>query len=439
MGESIVDRVSRIVCGAYDALNGGFGTEPKFPNATIIRFVNHLYRTSGEDFYASIITKTLDGMTNGQVFDSVDGGFFRHCSQADWGQPQHEKLLEDNFALAREFLDSGILMQRPDYLETSKHTFKYLMDQMYDAAIPGFRGSQGAHSEYYAAIPSQRTEYARPMPDPSCYASSNGLAVTVLLDAAWKLGEPAFQETALTILDQLVSMETSGCFSHVFPSEGLSDAPALFTDYAWLLTALLQAHGNTGNETYLERAVAIAQPIMDRFFDHNGGGFFDIEEKPEAIGHLQIREKILSDNTVAAQALIRLYQSTRNADYLQIAEATLSAFVETFIEQGEFAADYGLAVNVLKNDQVEVTVEGHQEDPRCQDMVVAAVRLPHPGLDVKTISISDISGVPRANICLDTICLPPVESPSELADAVAGRTKGKDTPFQDIFKVFPGN
>ena len=290
--ESIVDRISRIVAGAYDALNGGFGTEPKFPNASIIRFLNHLYRTSGEDFYATMLTKTLNCMTDGQVSDSVDGGFFRHCGEATWEQPQYEKMLEDNFALAREFLDSGIILERFDYQETAKNTFKYLMEQMYDPATPGFRGSQGAHSDYYAMSPGERTEHTVPMPDYFCYANGNGLAVTVLLDAAWKLGEPSFQETALTILDKLDSMEMSGSLTHVFSTDGQSNAPALFTDYAWLLTALLQAHGNTANEVYLQRSVAIAQQMVDRFFDQDGGGFFDIQEEPEAIGHLQIREKI---------------------------------------------------------------------------------------------------------------------------------------------------
>ncbi len=437
--ESMVDRVSRIVAGAYDATNGGFGSEPKFPNASIIRFLNHLYRTSGEEFYASMLTKTLDSMTGGQVVDSADGGFFRHCAQADWGQPQHEKMLEDNLNLAREFLDAGILLERPDYLETAKHTFAYLLEQLYDPPTPGFRGSQGAHSDYYAAAPDQRTVDDRPAPDPSCYANANGLAVTVLLDAAWKLGDPSLQETALAVLNRLDSMERSGSFSHVYSEQGPSDVPALFTDHTWLLTALLQAHGNTANETYLERAVAVAQQMVDRFFDQEGGGFFDIEEQEEAIGHLQIREKILADNTAAAQALIRLHQSTRNADYLQVAEATLSAFVETFREQGEFAADYGLAVHMLRNDLVEVTVEGRPEDPGCREMLAAAARLPQPNLDIKTVAASDADTVARAHVCLDTVCLPPVDSPAELADAVAGLTKQQENPFQDIFQVFPGN
>ena len=436
--ESMTDRVSRIVVGSYDATNGGFGSEPKFPNASILRFLNHQYRTTGEDFFASMLIKTLDSLSDGQVHDSSDGGFFRHCAQADWTQPQHEKMLEDNLRLAREFLDASILLDRPKYRETAKQTFDYLLEQLYDPAVPGFRGSQGAHSDYFSLSPDQRTADARPESDPSCYASNNGLAVTVLLDAAWKLGDLSLQTKALQTLETLDSAARSGSFSHVYSEQGPSDVPAFFTDWVWLLTALVQAHGNTAAEGYLERAVAVAQIMVDGFFDQKAGGFFDIEDQPNAIGHLQIKEKVLADNTVAAQALIRLHQTTRNADYRQIAEATLSAFVETFREQGEFAADYGLTVHLLNNDLVEVTVEGKPEDAGCQALLAAAVRLPQPNLDIKTIVAVDGDSVARAHVCLDTVCLPPVDSSAELSEAVAGLTKQQESPFQDIFQVFPG-
>ena len=436
--ESMTDRVSRIVVGSYDATNGGFGSEPKFPNASILRFLNHQYRTTGEDFFASMLIKTLDSLSDGQVHDSSDGGFFRHCAQADWTQPQYEKMLEDNLRLAREFLDASILLDRPKYRETAKQTFDYLLDQLYDPAVPGFRGSQGAHSDYFSLSPDQRTADARPESDPSCYASNNGLAVTVLLDAAWKLGDLSLQTKALQTLETLDSAARSGSFSHVYSEQGPSDVPAFFTDWVWLLTALVQAHGNTAAEGYLERAVSVAQIMVDGFFDQKAGGFFDIEDQPDDIGHLQIKEKVLADNTVAAQALIRLHQTTRNADYRQIAEATLSAFVETFREQGEFAADYGLTVHLLNNDLVEVTVEGKPEDAGCQALLAAAVRLPQPNLDIKTIVAVDGDSVARAHVCLDTVCLPPVDAPAELSEAVAGLTKQQESPFQDIFQVFPG-
>ena len=439
LDEQLIDRVSRVVAGSYDATNGGFGSEPKFPNASILRLVNHLYRTTGEEFYAAMLTKTLDGMSHGQVLDDHDGGFFRHCAHPDWSEPQQEKMLEDNLGLAREFLNAGILLERPQYRETAKQTIDYVLEQLYDPATPGFRGSQGAHSDYFSLKPELRTVEARPLPDPSCYSNSNAMAVTVLLDAAWKLGDSSLQTTAIQVLQRLDSMAQNGSFSHVYSEDGPSDAPAFLGDWAWLLTALMQAHGNTASEAYLERAVAVAQEMIDRFFDQEGGGFFDIANDSDAIGHLQVREKPLGDNVTAAQALLRLYQSTRNEDYRPIVEATLSVFAETFREQGEYSAEYGIAVHMLKNDMVEVTVEGRPGDPGCQELLAAAARLPQPNLDIKTIMAAEGDAVARAHVCLDTVCLAPVDSPQDLADAVAGLSIQDESPIQDIFKVFPGN
>ena len=96
-------------------------------------------------------------------------------------------------------------------------------------------------------------------------------------------------------------------------------------------------------------------------------------------------------------------------------------------------------MNLLKNDSVEITVEGGPGDLGYQDMMAAVTRLPQPNLEIKTISSSDASNVVRAHVCLDTICLPPVDSPVELANTVANLTKRQNNPFQDIFQVFPGN
>jgi hypothetical protein len=52
---------------------------------------------------------------------------------------------------------------------------------------------------------------------------------------------------------------------------------------------------------------------------------------------------------------------------------------------------------------------------------------------------ADGDTIARAHVCLDTVCLPPVDDPTELAAAVAGLTKQQENPFQDIFQVFPGD
>ncbi len=432
---SLADRVSRIVAGAYDASNGGFGSEPKFTNPAILRFVLHLYRTTGEEFYGAMLRKTLDALAASPMFDEVDGGFFRYSSAADWSEPQLEKMLEDNIQLAGLYLDASIILANPDHRNIAERTFGYVLAHLYDGERLGFHGSQGAHSEFFALDTGQRAAFVPPPVDPSCYTGPGAAAAAAFVDAAWKLGRPDLGRAGLNVLERIDDMARSGSFGHVFSDEESEGAPALLADWAGLLSGLMQAHAATAEPRYLERAADVVKEMADRFFDEHGGGFFDIEADNDAVGHLQVREKQMPENMLAVRGLLRLYQSTRNEDYRQLCEATLSAFASVFREQGEFAAEFGLTVDLYASPMVEVTVEGDPEDLACRELLNAAVRLNNPNLEIKTVAAG---GSALAHICLDTLCLPPTGDPADLAAIAAGMHHQPASPFQDILRIFPG-
>lgn len=439
--EALVDQAARVVAGAYDSANGGFGNQPKFPNFPVVQFVSHLARTTGEPFYRTMLEKTLDRMADSPLNDLEEGGFFRHCAASDWSEPQWEKLLEDNVGLAQVYLDAGFLMDRDDYCRVASRTIDYIMEDLFDGAVPGFHGSQGAHSEYFSQPLESRREQSRPAVDPSCYTSGNAQAVVLLLDAAWRLERPELGETALQVLGAMDDKAQSGDVGHLFDQSGMYVPAGYLLDWAHLVNAHLSAYAYTNLESYLDRASGLANGMLERFFDQQNGGFFDIEQDDNAVGHMEIREKPLPDNTAAVLALLKLHQVTRNDDYRQVAETTLSAFVQTYREYGEFAAPFGLAVHRLKHTPVEVTVEGIQGDPGATAMLKAAYRLDCPNLEVKPIRAEEAGIAAQAHVCLDTLCLPPVSDPGELADAVAnlsGPSPFGDSPLENIFEKFPG-
>ncbi|PKB64176.1 MAG: hypothetical protein BZY80_03505 [SAR202 cluster bacterium Io17-Chloro-G2] len=444
--EALVDQVSRVVAGAYDVSNGGFGNQPKFPSYPVVQLVSHLARTTGEEFYRVMLKKTLDRMADSPLHDKTEGGFFRHCAGSDWSEPQWEKLLEDNVGLAQVYLDAGFLLDRDDYCQAASRTIDYIMEHLFDSAVPGFHGSQGAHSEYFSQTLESRREQSSPPVDPSCYTSGNAQAIALLLDAAWRLERPELAETALQVLDAIASKVQIEDVGHVFDQSAMHLPPGFLLDWSQLVNAHLSAYAFTNREIYLDRASTLANDMLDRFFDQQNGGFFDIEQDDSAIGHLEIREKPLPDNAAAALALLKLHQMTGNDDYRQVAETTLSAFVQTYREYGEFAAPYGLAVHRLKHSPVEVTVEGRHGDPGTVAMLKASYQLTCPHLEVKPIQTQD-TGIPaQAHVCLDTLCLPPVSDPGQLAEAVAnmsgtgpfGASPFSDSPFENIFEKFPG-
>ncbi|MEI6274201.1 MAG: hypothetical protein WCQ03_12085, partial [Phycisphaerae bacterium] len=75
----------------HDAVNGGFGGAPKFPQPSLPLF---LQAAAGEMAQFALV-RTLNGMALGGVRDQLDGGFHRYAVDATWTVPHFEKMLYD--------------------------------------------------------------------------------------------------------------------------------------------------------------------------------------------------------------------------------------------------------------------------------------------------------------------------------------------------------
>ena len=435
----VVDTISRRVAGTYDALHGGFGLEPKFPSTPMLRLLLHRYRTTGEPFYRVMLEKSLDAIVGGDLRDRIDGGFFRFTTGSDWTQAQYEKMAEDNISLARVLMDAGIVLDRADYLQVAGETVDYIRGTLSDPSAKGVRGSQGAHSEFYAASPQERLQSEAPAVDPFCYTSVTAQAVSLLLDAAWKLGRPELSGIAADLLDGLVDASEKGSLPHAYAASGAlpQDEGDLLVDWVNFLLAVLDGYDALpgGSERYLSAAERAAQILLDRFLDGAHGGFWDVESGQERLGYLHAREKPLAENTRAAVGMMRLHQATLDDRYRQTARHTLSAYVDANRDYGELAADYAAAVDQYLHPVVEVTVEGSPGTASANAMLAAAMQLNDPHLIIKLAPAAMENAPAQAHVCLDTVCYPPVTDPAELATAVAEGGVVSESPFLNVLDL----
>ena len=436
---ALVDSITRRVAGTYDPINGGFGVAPKFPSAPMLRLLLHQFRTTGEPFFRVMLEKSLDALTNGSMLDNIDGGFFRFVMSADWSQPQHEKMAEDNIALANILMDAGIVFQRPDYLRCAGETVDYILIALLDPETLTIRGSQGAHSDYFAEPAAMRATLAPPPVDPCGYAHLTAQAISMLFAAAWKLGRPELTDRAVRILDKLADSAMDGQLPHIYPESACAAQMDgdLLMDWCALFIAALDGHDAVPNhsERYRQAAEHAAAVLADRFLDAQRGGFFDIEDTPDRPGYLRVREKPLAENSTAALGMMRLSHITFEDHYLHTAHHTLSAYVEANRDYGELAADYAIAVDRYLNPVVEVTVEGSPGAPDADAMLAAAMTLDSPNLMIKLATVENGAALAQAHVCLDTVCYPPVSDPSALADAVAGGGMVTESPFQNVLDL----
>ncbi len=92
-----LDTAVAVLRGSFDAVNGGFGGAPKFPQTPAVEF---LLRHGEREMSLA----TLRAMAAGGIHDQLGGGFHRYSVDASWTVPHFEKMLYDNALLARAYL-----------------------------------------------------------------------------------------------------------------------------------------------------------------------------------------------------------------------------------------------------------------------------------------------------------------------------------------------
>lgn len=141
-----LDEALEKIYRSFDRTNGGWGGAPKFPQAMTVEFLMRRYVATHEEFILNIITKTLDKMARGGIYDQLGGGFHRYATDAIWLVPHFEKMLYDNAQLARVYLHAYQVTGNEFYKRITTEILDYVAREMADAN-GGFYSSQDADSE----------------------------------------------------------------------------------------------------------------------------------------------------------------------------------------------------------------------------------------------------------------------------------------------------
>ena len=142
MIKNAADRFSRI----FDPKYGGFGTAPKFPQASILSMLIGYSKRSGDEKILSKVTVTLDGMAKGGIYDHLGGGFHRYSTDAKWLVPHFEKMLYDQALISKSYLQAYQVTGNTEYKRIVKEIFEYLLRDMTDSK-GGFYSAEDADSE----------------------------------------------------------------------------------------------------------------------------------------------------------------------------------------------------------------------------------------------------------------------------------------------------
>lgn len=326
--EILLRKFEQILYGNFDPLYGGFrppagGDGPKFPQIEALEYCLAKCRPDGDRRFRQVLAKSLEGMSEGGLFDHLEGGFFRYATDSAWQNPHYEKLLADNARLAKLYFDSYRLLGDRSFLETSQRTVSFIKNWLYDFDRGGFYASVAADEEYYnRASRTERLAYReennKPTVDETIYTNLNCWAVESLFSIGEKeMSTKSFQKIFRE------SRSPNGLFCH-FVRGGQGFLPELLSDQIAVSKAWL-SHPDPGSryddgglpgpirEVLGDEAVTARSfwnVVMENFYDKERGGFWDrVPVEDEEFGLLKVPRKDLDENVEAIRILEDLGQA----------------------------------------------------------------------------------------------------------------------------------
>lgn len=322
--------------GIYDQLGGGFhryATDARwlvphfekmlYDNALLARAYLAAYQATGNPLYRRIVEETLDYVIREMTDPS--GGFYS-TQDADsegeegkyfvWTRQEILDLLGDaeGDIVCRYFgvTDQGNfegknILSIPREMEIVARLEGLSVEKLGEIIE---RGRRVLFAARHKRVPPHRDE--------KIIVAWNGLMLRSFAEAAAVLESERYRQVARRNAEFLLSrLRRERGLLHCF-ADGVAKIPAFVDDYACLCDGLLALYEVDFDLRWLQEAQALAQEMIERFWDQQVGGFFYTSD---AHTDVPMRLKDFFDNatpsgnSVAADVLLRLSRLLDREDY----------------------------------------------------------------------------------------------------------------------------
>ena len=355
LGPETLERAVKDLSARFEPMMGGFGGAPKFPHAMALDFLlRHAVRV-GDERAMHIVRHSFRQMARGGIYDQVGGGFHRYSVDARWLVPHFEKMLYDNALLAR--LGAHLFQTNADgeVRRVTEETLRWVLREMTDAG-GGWYSSLDADSEheegkFYVwtlqeftrvlgddaaaaaaywgvtaagnfeganilnlrgdpatpndavlrrwkdALYDVRARRVWPGRDEKILAAWNGLMLRAMAEGARVFDNDAYAAAAVRNGEFLWREMVRDGRVYRTHTSGATRIPGFLEDQAAVALGFISLHQLTLDSVWFDRARALADVCVAKFFDASSGGFFDTASDAEA---LVTRPHDIMDNATPA-------------------------------------------------------------------------------------------------------------------------------------------
>jgi len=421
---------------AFDWKNGGDAGAPKFPPAYAVRLLLRIHRRSGDPRTLEMVTRTLDSMARGGIYDHLGGGFHRYSTDERWLLPHFEKMLYDQAALARAYVEAFEATRNPKYARVAREVLDYVLRDMtgpeggfFSAEDADSEGEEGrfyvwreaelrqaldaaelhAVEDAYGVTPAgnaprganvlhlvrgdrapgagvlaraletlrrARASRVRPHRDEKVLADWNGLMIAAMARAGRVLEAPRYVDGAARAARFVLARlgRPDGTLLHRL-SGGEARYTANLDDYAFLIDGLIELFEADFDRRWLDRAAALQETVEKRFLAPQGNYHFTDGSDPSLLVRdvRTVDNVVPAGNSVAALNLLRLADLLLDPEAARRARAILAATPRDVEESPEAFPVLLMALDYSSDRSKEVAIAGDPQGAATRALV-AAVR-----------------------------------------------------------------
>jgi len=456
----------------YDPEYGGFGHAPKFPQAPVLELLLAAAHMQQDQPAADAVHHTLQAMAAGGIYDHIGGGFHRYSVDERWLVPHFEKMLYDNAGLLRLYGRAYSQRPHPAYRRVSEEIVRWLMREMRDGTglfyaaqdadaghmegvfhtwtlqeleealekdelelfvssygiskkghfegrnIPHRETGNESHDKELRAVREKlyrlRCRRTPPETDTKLLSDWNALAIAALAECGARMRRKDWITAAVTCADALLAHMVDGqgrvrhcmCHGHIEDERFADDA-------ALLARALLVLHAATAEQKWLQHAERIGEQLFNDFALESGAIAMTANDGERLI-HRPVRaddNPTPSANGVAAELAVAFYGLTSEDIWRKRAEALFAAFAP-YLLQAASVPTLALARLAFEKGCPHLEISG--------DGALTSVYF--SGLYPLLTLTHKPGDTPKAVLCVDGACQPPVNSPELLKKHLATLT-----------------
>lgn len=322
---------------SFDAIYGGFGTAPKFPQPANLSMLLSYWQRTGNNQALEMVEKTLDSMAAGGIYDHIGGGFHRYATDTQWLVPHFEKMLYDQALLSKVYLQAYQITKKERHAQIAREIFDYVLRDMMDPA-GGFYSAEDADSEgkegtFYLWDPRQiasvlNEEQARLFN--AYYGVTNEgnfeEGTTILnITTSMKRLEKEFQNDRATIENILKTARTRLFKERAKRKRPHRDEKIITAWNGLMISSLAYGGAVLQEEKYIEAARRSAEFILNTL--HKNGRLMRYYRDGRVV-----EKAFLDDYAFTAMGMLDLYEATFDVKWLVEAKSLGNQMIELFAD-----------------------------------------------------------------------------------------------------------